>query len=200
MRRPRRDAFTLVEVLMVAAIIAVVAAITVPMFVRSIHGNRLRAASRTVVMAGRYARNMAILSQREMALVFDLDGAVVAVHPVPTSFVDAGGAGEVDAAAPAPGGRAAPVIGDATAAAPADDGPTLPAGLGAAEITRPLDRVAIDYVEKPETEERIGEGRCTVVYRSNGTCMPYTIRLADERGEAVTVTVDMLAGAETERS
>lgn len=71
--------FTLIEVLLVLAIIAVIAAVTTPYFVRSVRGNRLRMAGRTVVMAGRYARSMAIVRQEELPLTFDLDGGTVSV-------------------------------------------------------------------------------------------------------------------------
>ena len=68
-----KRAFTLIEVLLVVAIIGVVTAVSTPYFVRSIRGNRLRVAARTVVMAGRYARSMAVLRQTELPLL-DLDG------------------------------------------------------------------------------------------------------------------------------
>ncbi|NQT92448.1 MAG: prepilin-type N-terminal cleavage/methylation domain-containing protein [Lentisphaerae bacterium] len=67
-----KKAFTLIEVLLVVAIIGVVTAVTTPYFVRSIRGNRLRVAARTVVMAGRYARSMAVLRQEELRVRFDL--------------------------------------------------------------------------------------------------------------------------------
>ena len=75
----RRRAFTLVELLLVLAIFAVVAAVTVPTFVKSIRGNRLRTATRTVLMAGRYARSMALLNQQEMAVTFDMEAGKVSV-------------------------------------------------------------------------------------------------------------------------
>jgi len=74
-----KRAFTLIEVLLVVAIIGVVTAVTTPYFVRSIRGNRLRVAARTVVMAGRYARSMAVLRQEELAVRFDLGAPSVSV-------------------------------------------------------------------------------------------------------------------------
>jgi type II secretion system protein H len=74
-----RKGFTLIEVLLVLAILAVATAVTTPYLVHSIRGNRLRTAARDVVMAGRYARSMAVVRQEELALTFDLDGARISV-------------------------------------------------------------------------------------------------------------------------
>jgi hypothetical protein len=38
-----------------------------------------------------------------------------------------------------------------------------------------------------------------VRYHSNGTCDPYTVRLADERGARVSIRVDRFSSVETER-
>lgn len=70
-------AFTLVELLMVIAIMAVVTAITIPSFVTSMRGSRLRTSVRTVVKIGRYSRSLAVLKQIPMTVSFDLDSGMV---------------------------------------------------------------------------------------------------------------------------
>ena len=74
-----RQAFTLVELLLVLAIIGIVTAITIPNFVQSMKGNRLRVATRTVVKSGRYARSIAVLKQVPITVTFDLTNSTVSV-------------------------------------------------------------------------------------------------------------------------
>lgn len=74
-----RRAFTVIELLLVVVIIGMMTAIAIPNFVKSLHGNRLRTAARTVVSAGRYARSMAVLRQRVVELRFDLEKQTVSV-------------------------------------------------------------------------------------------------------------------------
>jgi len=138
----------MIELLLVVAIIAVIAAVSTPSFVRSIRGNRLRVATRTVVMAGRYARSMAVVRQEELPLRFDLDGGKVSV-------------------------------GD--------------------EVHRSLDLVKIEYVLDESTDDRKTEGSCTIVYKSNGRCTPYEVRLVSQDDEVATITVDALSSARVEQ-
>ncbi len=182
MNRPCRAAFTLIELLLVLAIIAVVSAVTVPDFIRSLRGNQRRSAVQTVVSAGRYARSMAVLAQEPMALVFDIGGSRIRVesrrHPAPADD-------ETNAVPPSAG-------------MPEADGPAAPAGPArpaAHALERRLEQVAIAFVERDG--ERIEAGAPEVVYRVNGRCTPYRVRLSDDRGWGVTIEVDALATAET---
>jgi type IV fimbrial biogenesis protein FimT len=147
-RRGRREAagraFTLIEVLLVMAILGVVAAVTTPYMVRSIRGNRLRTAARDVVMAGRYARSMAVVRQQEMTLTFNIDAAGFSI---------------------------------------------------ADELSRTLDRVAIEHVRVAGDEEPATKGSRSVVYSSNGRCPSYEVKLVSADGDAMTIEVDALSSA-----
>ena len=178
----RLHAFTLVELLLVLAIIAIVTAVTVPMLMKSVRGNRLRTACRTVVMAGRYARSMAVLKQCEMIVTFDLDGGRVSVSR---------GGPPVPAAAPAADSG---VLSAREADAAPTNAPAAPAGEE--ELVRVLDQVRITFVETGDQEVR-GTGSARAVYASNGRCAPYTVGVQDEGGAAVTIEVDALASART---
>jgi len=181
-------AFTLIELLLVLAILGVVSAVTVPSFVRSIRGNRLRAAARTVVMAGRYARSLAVLKQCDFEVTFDLAAGDVSVAEAPESD----GEGEDEA-------ELQPAI--ATTAFEPGSGATG-AVVRAADPWAPsrrLDRVAIAYVDVEGAGSPVREGTCRVTYRNNGRCTPYTVKIVDEWGSGVVVSVDALSSAQTER-
>ena len=192
-------AFTLIELLLVMAIIGVLVAITAPSFARSMRGNRLRSATRTIVMAGRYARSMAVLQQHEMTVTFDIEQGLIVIEP--------GGVLEPDVDSQDEDGDrqddAATTWGDENLdefGAPKDE---QPAGLSpksglAEKVERKLDRVQIEYVQLEDEEEQRNQGICRVVYEINGRCTPYTVRLFDKHGSEVTVTVDALAAARTE--
>lgn len=59
----------MVELMIVVVIIGIITAVTLPSLVGSIRGQKLRAASSTVVKAGRYARSMAVMRQKDVRLV-----------------------------------------------------------------------------------------------------------------------------------
>ena len=75
----RRAAFSLMEILLVVVIISIAVAVSMPYLSKSIKGNRLRTAGRSVVQLARYARSMAVLNQAECSLKFDPGGSTVTV-------------------------------------------------------------------------------------------------------------------------
>lgn len=72
--------FTLVELLLVLAIIGVVTAVVLPSAVRSMRGNRLRMAALRIATVGRYARSIAVLKQQEIVLGF-IPGSLAEKRP-----------------------------------------------------------------------------------------------------------------------
>lgn len=66
------SSFTLIELLLVVVVMGIAVAIAMPSFVRSIQGQRLSTAARTVATVARYARSMAVLNQNDLVLTFNL--------------------------------------------------------------------------------------------------------------------------------
>jgi general secretion pathway protein H len=73
-RRRRRSAgVTLLELLIVLSIMALIAAMTVPMLSGPVSGAALKGAAREVAAGLRYARSESVSTRRETRLVFDLE-------------------------------------------------------------------------------------------------------------------------------
>ena len=179
---PSRRAFTLVEMLLVLVLIGIISAAIIPNLSRSIRGNRLRLAVRMVVMAGRYARSMAVLKQRDILLEFDLDKSAFTVKEVEVRHNDSNTAGiAANASPPAVDGE--------------EDEPPPVRVVTKELLERTLDRVTINVVSANDKEAR--DGKISVIFYSNGRCDPYTVELEDERGKVVEIEVDALATAQT---
>ncbi|MBT3192823.1 MAG: prepilin-type N-terminal cleavage/methylation domain-containing protein [Verrucomicrobia bacterium] len=185
--------FTLIELLLVIVIIAVVTAVSVPSFVKSMRGNRRRTAARTVVAAGRYARSMAVLHQRPMAITFNLDDASLLV-------AEYGGTVAADEDAEEDTAEEEAEADPLSAAFEADRDErheAMGAGAGAgvsAPLERKLDQVTISHVTVDGEAANL-EGSCDVVYQSNGRCIPYEVRIVDGQEEGIVIKVDALASA-----
>jgi Tfp pilus assembly protein PilE len=61
----------MIEILVVVVITLLISSVALPSFMRSMQGQRLRTSARSVVTAHKYARNMAVLRQTPMAVLFD---------------------------------------------------------------------------------------------------------------------------------
>ena len=178
---------------MVLAIIGISTIIAMPSLVRSIRGNRLRVGSRTLVMAGNYARTMAILRNQEMKLTLDKAANSVTVEPLyanaPAAPEDRGFGSQ-----PQPPFTAPPP--DAGPASPTNE-PT--SALPPARIVRQLDAVRIDSVTVDRKKENSKEDTASVIYQGNGRCTPYEVRVVDEFGSVMVVTVDTVASTKVRK-
>lgn len=163
------SAFTLIEMLLVVTMLGIVTLMSVPNLVKSIRANRLRTAARAVVASGKYARSMAVMRQQELRLVFHIDAGTIEVADAVGTVATAEGETEE---------REQPQ-------------------RGRSMLSRTLNKVRIEYVDI-ENEGMTSEGSCSVAYRRNGRCTPYSVVLVDKRGTRQTVHVDALSTARTE--
>jgi len=178
-RRPgARCAFTLFELLLVIVISALVAGLAVPALMRTLRGERLRAAARAVVTSHRLARATAALRAEAVELRLD---------PIQR---------RIEVSRRAPPEPAA----DGTSAAEAapDEQTGVPAALQrdarviesrrawSAEVS--LIRVDV----RDETLE--GNDPVLIPYRPGGDCPAYAVFLNDDRGDRAIVRVDPVTG------
>jgi len=189
-------AFSLIELLLVVAIMGFLTAVMVPAIAKSIKGSKLRTAVRAVVVSGKYARTMSLLKQQELAVSFDFASSTVSVYPASVASslqVYSNSQGKAVSQGQPAGNteEPSPLLGETTTVAPPAARP------GDMEMTRKLEGVRFEYVEVTKGL-RVTEGTCVVPYRSNGTCLPYEVRVIDERGLAVMIRFDALSSATTE--
>ena len=129
--------------------------------ISSVRGHRLRAALRSVVMGGRYARAMAILRQEPVVLTFDMAAGAFQITPVAARPPPVADPDNPDGLPVAPHGRdLRPLVG------PDDDAPAAKPATGAAydPIRRKLEGVRIERVA-------VDDGRA--VTEGGKTCCRY---------------------------
>lgn len=173
----RRTGFTLLELLLVVVITLLASALAVPSFVRSIQTANLRTASRMVVTAGKYARSMAVLQQKQMTIFFNshtgeisivaLDRTAGATHD---AFLER---------------RPNPVAGGESESYATD-----------VRLVRKLpDGVTISEFSSPTPDNEL-DGVYWVNYYPSGVSDKYALRLQDDRrNRSVRVEIDHLSGS-----
>lgn len=189
-------AFTMIELLLVVALMALIAMVTVPSFVQSMRGNRLRAAVRTVISAGRYARSMALLQQRPAELIFNIKESRLEMR-LRKRMTEAA----VDLGNPAGDGNITePPLESFSADEFTAEDKTPAAAAFADSLSRNFEGVKIIEVDYGEFgEDSIDEGQVRVItYGSNGRCKRYRVVLEEENGDRAEIKVDALGSATVE--
>lgn len=175
----RRRAFTLVEVILVVAIIMIASSMAVPAFFRSFQAANIRTAARMVVTAGKYARNMAVLQQRQISVFFDTETGEIRI----VALERAGGP-HLDAFLDAHRGRGRDEERYTT------------------EVLRTQalpEYVRIDQFNAPSRAQHV-DGIYWVNYFPSGVSDSYSLRITDEqRNRSVMIEVDHLSGATATR-
>jgi len=176
-----RRAFTLVEMLLVLAIIGIITAITIPRLGGVIKGSRLKSASRTVIRLGRYARSMAVLHQRPAVIVFDIDGGEIAVN------IDNSRMSHQQQSS---GNDQQPSEDEESETEKEATDKEREWGMKVK-----LDKVRIASVIYGDNGKNFETGKCSIVYETNGRCTPYSVKLQGDDGRCVVVDFDFISTA-----
>lgn len=189
----KRQAFTLIEMLVVVAIIGICVAVTIPSFVEAQRGAALRGASQKIIMTAKYARSMSILKQVDMALLVDKGAAqieLVTLTQPPGSddqskFIDQ---------------RATRALNPEesssdSAAGLSDTNNVPPPPVIKSELVRDLD-AGITVKELEVMSEQGGRDRDVswVFFSRNGTSSGFKILIEDQRANACEIEMDAISG------
>ena len=66
-------------------------------------------------------------------------------------------------------------------------------------FTRILEGIALEYVEVAGAD-RVTQGECSIPYRRNGTCRPFSVKIRDRHGNYMLIKVDALSSVTARES
>lgn len=192
-RKPPAGAgFTMLELMLVVAIMLLTLVLAVPSMLRSFRGARLRTSARTTVMMHRHARSLAVLQQKRAGLIFDIETGELEV----VSLSASSGADQQNMFMEARAGRKP----DDTPAPSAAESPPEAEGPAPAVVSELRHHLASQIRIQDFTYGKGGmehDGVYLVQYYPNGTSDPYSLRLVDEKDRALLIKVDGLSGQAT---
>ena len=159
--------------MLVVVITLLASFVAMPSFVRSLRGARLRASLRTVVMVHRYTRSLSVLQQKYAAVLFDTEKQTLEVVAI---SLRGGAAAE---------SRFLEDLAQADESLKADTESDMVRALQEGVRIR-------DFRCEKEGQEK--DGIYYVNYYPNGMCDAYSLRLADEKGKEVEISVEAFSG------
>jgi prepilin-type N-terminal cleavage/methylation domain-containing protein len=173
--RVNRAGFTLIEVVLVVLILLLASSLAAPSFRRSFQQAKLQAASREIIAAHRYARSMAVLQQKELAMFVDTQQ------------------GQIDVVALSGGQTGRDMFLDGRRNRLSDEAVQTESLL---QRLLPEDIVVLDF-ESPSRQQEL-DGVFWALYYPSGISDSYAVRLQDRRSSrSISVEVDHLAGTVT---
>lgn len=193
MPRPAKRGFTLVELLLVVTIFMLISGMAIPMFVSSFAGAKLRTSVRAVVMTHRFARNLAVLRQRPVAVMVSTQSNTLQV------VLLTGRESENLTELTTPMDEDTATL-DAAANTPTETDPTgtnteAMADVTTVELLKALEPgITIESFESQRPESDNPDVPAVAVYYPSGLCDGFTLRLRDERERTAEITADPLTG------
>ena len=157
-------AFTIIELLLVVAILGIMAAVLVPRLGGLMQSGQAATSARSVALLGRYARTMALANQMGVELVLDLDAAVIRTEGV--SMISAG-------------------VGVAS---------QMAEEVREERKLENVQLAFAGYLDRADgVMEREESGTVRIRYRANGTCRPYRLEVrGKDQDMAYRIDVDMV--------
>lgn len=185
--RPRRSAFTLIEILVVVTITLIAAGIAIPSFARAMQGQRLRTSARIIATSHKFARNMAVLRQRPMALLIDRLNNQISMVELESKRSMSGMDMFLDTRAEGAQVQSAP---DEKAV---DEAEKVVPTISESETHNLENGVKVtDFKSDGDVVSR--EGVYWINYYPSGMSDGFEIRLTDERGKQAKITADSISG------
>ena len=173
-RRPTPRAFTLIEIMIVIAIIMMVITAGVPMMSRALNKNQLSKAVNDVLEGCKLARDRAILQNRPYDFVIRAKSENEwDMNVEPTKMKDAAAAG---------------VVTSSSAAASKDGGSMI------ADFPRPFGRDVAFEMIYVNLIDQMGAEEARVRFYANGTADEFTL-IMHVQGKRRTIKVDIVTGA-----
>jgi Tfp pilus assembly protein FimT len=177
----------MIEILVVVVITLLIAGVALPSFMRAMQGQRLRTSVRNVATSHKYARNMAVLRQQPMAVLFDRLNNEIEVVQLENRESLSGRDMFLDTRS-----EGARVVAGADGREK-DETEAVTPSITVSE-SHPLDRgVKIsDFSSDGDVVSR--EGVYWVNYYPSGMSDGFTIQLEDERGRKAVIRADSISG------
>jgi prepilin-type N-terminal cleavage/methylation domain-containing protein len=197
-RPQHKHAFTLIEVLLVLVILGVMVTVMLPQVMSSLREHELRSATRVVMSSGRHAMSLAVLSQRRMSVVYDLENTTLTIRAAAQSKRPDELDEDAEDVSPDP------LAAFAEEAWRTEDGGGTTGGSDGAydgavaivdeEVVHEFSGITFSFIEvEGEDGYRSQDGTHTIIYYTNGRCTPHTVGIEDSDGATATIEIDALS-------
>lgn len=196
----KRQGFTMIEMLVVIAIICICVTLTLPSFVEAQRAAGLRTSAQTVVMTAKYARSMSILKQIDMALVvYRGEGRLELV-----SFAESSANADTDYFIDQRNSQQAMLdqsVSDRHAGDSVDtnEAPPPPPPIKVELMRELAEGITIKDLEIRGSDNKDDEVTW-VFFNRNGTSSGFVLTLEDPRGSITKIDMDGISGMVTAKS